>query len=99
MNYFYYKVEYLELTLLFIANMSSTNASKKSTKSTSSIQKSTNSTTSSASSFYDSDTDSDYDDDIDYENYTGSTKNRVVRNNGNHYRGPVGKVRMGKVGK
>lgn len=78
--------------------MSSNKASKKSTKSTTYSKKSTNSTTSSSSS-YNSDTESDYDDEIDYENYTGSTKNRVVRNNGDHYRGPIGKVRIGKGGK
>ncbi len=42
------------------------------------------------------DSESDYDDEIDYENYTGSTKNRVIRTNSNYYRGPVGKIRMGK---
>ncbi len=46
-----------------------------------------------------SDNESDYDDEIDYENYIGSTKNRVVRNHGNYYRGPIGKVRMAKGGK
>jgi hypothetical protein len=46
-----------------------------------------------------SDSESDYDDEIDYETYTGSIKNRVIRNNGNYYRGPIGKVRMGKKNK
>lgn len=76
--------------------MSSTKASKKSTKSTTSNTIISNS----MNSFNYSDNESDYDyDEIDYENYTGSTKNRVVRNHGNYYRGPVGKVRIGKGGK
>jgi hypothetical protein len=67
--------------------MSSNKASKKSTKS---------SRESSTSSNSDYESDYEYDDEIDYETYTGSTKNRVVRNHGNYYRGPIGKVRMGK---
>ena len=73
--------------------MSSTKA-KKSTNNTSS----TGSTTNTTHLDY-SDSESDYDDEIDYETYTGSTKNRVIRNNGNYYRGPIGKVRIGGKGK
>ncbi len=73
---------------------STTNSST--TNSSTTNSSTTNSSTTNSTHLDYSDSESDYDDEIDYETYTGSTKNRVIRNNDNYYRGPVGKVRMGK---
>ncbi len=80
---------------MIIKNLFYTFNSNKMSSKTKAIKKDTTNTISKTFSDY-SDSESDYDDEIDYETYTGSTKNRVIRNNGNYYRGPVGKVRIGK---